>query len=173
MNKSAEISKDGRTLTVNTFKDLKHFLDRVRYKHFQITVDKPIKELIIKDSKTDLTVNYVTKILRNAALQTIESFEIISPDNRFCTIDGLLYSGSGENLYLCPKGKEGTLIIPDGTKMIFVEACRNCKFDKVVLPDSVEIIDKYAFSRSWNLKEVEGGKNVERIRDCAFLAVLI
>lgn len=24
------------------------------------TVDKPIKELIIKDSKTDLTVNYVT-----------------------------------------------------------------------------------------------------------------
>lgn len=25
MNKSAEISKDGRTLTVNTFKDLKHF----------------------------------------------------------------------------------------------------------------------------------------------------
>ena len=106
MNKSAEISKDGRTLTVNTFKDLKHFLDRVRYKHFQITVDKPIKELIIKDSKTDLTVNYVTKILRNAALQTIESFEIISPDNRFCTIDGLLYSGSGENLYLCPKGKE-------------------------------------------------------------------
>ena len=84
MNKSAEISKDGRTLTVNTFKDLKHFLDRVRYKHFQITVDKPIKELIIKDSKTDLTVNYVTKILRNAALQTVESFEIISPDNRFC-----------------------------------------------------------------------------------------
>ena len=80
MNKSAEISKDGRTLTVNTFKDLKHFLDRVRYKHFQITVDKPIKELIIKDSKTDLTVNYVTKILRNAALQTIESFEIISPN---------------------------------------------------------------------------------------------
>ena len=31
MNKSAEISKDGRTLTVNTFKDLKHFLDRVRF----------------------------------------------------------------------------------------------------------------------------------------------
>lgn len=167
MNKSAEISKDGRTLTVNTFKDLKHFF-RVRYKHFQITVDKPIKELIIKDSKTDLTVNDVTEMLRNATLQTVESFEIISPDNRFCTIDGLLYSGSGENLYLCPKGKEGTLIIPDGTKTISVEACRNCKFDKVILSDSIKIIDKYSFSRSWNLKEVEGGKNVERIRDYAF-----
>ena len=93
---SAEISKDGRTLTVNTFKDLKHFLDRVLYKHFQITVDKPIKELIIKDSKTDWTVNYVKELLRNAALQTVENFEIISPDSRFCTIDGLLYSGSGE-----------------------------------------------------------------------------
>ena len=56
--------------------------------------------------------------------------------------------------------------------MIFVEACRNCKFDKVVLPDSVEIIDKYAFSRSWNLKEVEGGKNVERIRDYAFFGCM-
>ena len=56
--------------------------------------------------------------------------------------------------------------------MIFVEACRNCKFDKVVLPDSVEIIDKYAFSRSWNLKEVEGGKNVERIRDYAFFGCI-
>ena len=118
----------------------------MRYKHFQITVDKPIKELIIKDSKTDWTVNYVKELLRNAALQTVENFEIISPDSRFCTIDGLLYSGSEENLYLCPIGREGTLIIPDGTKMIFVEACRNCKFDKVVLPDSVEIIDKYAFS---------------------------
>ena len=135
MNKSAEISKDGRTLTVNTFKDLKHFF-RVRYKHFQITVDKPIKELIIKDSKTDLTVNDVTEMLRNATLQTVESFEIISPDNRFCTIDGLLYSGSGGNLYLCPKGKEGTLIIPDGTKTISVEACRNCKFDDIAAAHS-------------------------------------
>lgn len=45
MNKSAEISKDGRTLTVNTFKDLKHFLDRVRYKHFQITVATKIKHV--------------------------------------------------------------------------------------------------------------------------------
>lgn len=168
MNKSAEISKDGRTLTVNTFKDLKHFLDRVLYKHFQITVDKPIKELIIKDSKTDWTVNYVKELLRNAALQTVENFEIISPDSRFCTIDGLLYSGSGENLYLCPKGKEGTLIIPDGTKTISFEACRNCKFDKVILSDSIKIIDKYSFSQSWNLKEIEGGKNVEEIRGYAF-----
>lgn len=168
MNKSVEISKDGRTLTVNTFKDLKRFFI-VRYKHFQITVDKPIKELIIKDSQTDWTVNYVKELLRNAALQTVENFEIISPDSRFCTIDGLLYSGSGENLYLCPKGKEGTLIIPDGTKTISMEACRNCKFDKVILSDSIKIIDKYSFSQSWNLKEIEGGKNVEEIRGYAFL----
>lgn len=47
MNKSAEISKDGRTLTVNTFKDLKHFLDRVRYKHFQITVDKISRRMLV------------------------------------------------------------------------------------------------------------------------------
>ena len=84
MNKSAEISKDGRTLTVNTFKDLKHFLDRVRYKHFQITVDKPIKELIIKDSKTDWTVNYVKELLRNAALQNLLSGEIISKFSTVC-----------------------------------------------------------------------------------------
>lgn len=167
MKTNAEVSKDG-TLTVNTFRDLKHFLDRVRYKHFQIPDAKPIKKLIIKDSKIDWTVNYVKELLRHTALQTVENFEIISPDNRFCTIDGLLYSGSGENLYLCPIDRKGTLIIPDGTKMISVEACRNCKFDKVVLPDSVEIIDKYSFYLSWNLKEVEGGKNVERIRDYAF-----
>ena len=52
MKTNAEVSKDG-TLTVNTFRDLKHFLDRVRYKHFQIPDDKPIKKLIIKDSKID------------------------------------------------------------------------------------------------------------------------
>lgn len=171
MKTNAEVSKDG-TLTVNTFRDLKHFLDRVRYKHFQIPDDKPIKKLIIKDSKIDWTVNYMKELLRRTVLQTVENFEIISPDNRFCTIDGLLYSGSGENLYLCPIGREGTLIIPDGTKMISVEACRTCKFDKVVLPDSVEIIDKYSFYLSWNLKEVEGGKNVERIRDYAFFGCM-
>lgn len=171
MKTNAEVSKDG-TLTVNTFRDLKHFLDRVRYKHFQIPDDKPIKKLIIKDSKIDWTVNYVKELFRHTALQTVESFEVISPDSRFCTIDGLLYSGSGENLYLCPIGREGTLIIPDNTKMISVEACQNCKFDKVILSDSVEIIDKYSFSRAWNLKEVEGGKNVERIMDYAFFGCM-
>lgn len=91
MKTNAEVSKDG-TLTVNTFRDLKHFLDRVRYKHFQIPDDKPIKKLIIKDSKIDWTVNYMKELLRRTVLQTVENFEIISPDNRFCTIDGLLYS---------------------------------------------------------------------------------
>lgn len=53
-------------------------------------------------------------------------------------------------------------------KTISMEACRNCKFDKVILSDSIKIIDKYSFSQSWNLKEIEGGKNVEEIRSYAF-----
>lgn len=195
MNKSAEISKDGRTLTVNTFKDLKHFLDRVLYKHFQITVDKPIKELIIKDSKTDWTVNYVKELLRNAALQTVENFEIISPDSRFCTIDvcdvltalhrlewleiqnpdgrfctinGILYSRNGKSLYFCPREREGSVRVQEGTEVICKNAFSATNISELIIPDSVKRIQEFACGDNHVLEKVIGGKGIVSFGQYAF-----
>lgn len=164
MRINAEISKDGKTLTADTFKDLKYFLDKAN----QSPGDYQIKELVIKNASSNFTINDIKNMLRHAMLQTMEWFEIVSPDSRLCTKGGLLYSANGTSLCLCPNGRKGTLIIPDGTTMITDFACKSCAFSTVVIPDSVKRIGRYAFTRSYALEEVKGCKNVEGISSYAF-----
>ena len=164
MRINAEISEDGKTLTADTFKDLKYFL----YKAKQSPGDYQIKELVIKNALSNFTINDIKEMLRHAMLQTVECFEIVSPDSRLCTKGGLLYSVNGTSLYLCPNGKAGTLIIPDGTTVITDFACKGCAFSAVEIPDSVKRIGRYAFARSYALEEVRGCKDVEGIGPYAF-----
>ena len=164
MRINAEISKDGKTLTADTFKDLMYFLDKTN----QFPKDCKIKELVIKNASSNFTINDIKNMLRHAMLQTVEWFEIVSPDSRLCTKGGLLYSADGTSLYLCPNGRKGTLIIPDGTTVITDFVCKSCAFSTVMIPDSVRRIDGYSFSRNYTLEEIEGCKNVEQIGDYAF-----
>ena len=164
MRIKAEISKDGKTLTADTFKDLMYFLDKTN----QFPKNCKIKELVIKNASSNFTINDIKNMLRHAMLQTVEWFEIVSPDSRLCTKGGLLYSADGTSLYLCPNGRKGTLIIPDGTTVITDFVGKSCAFSTVVIPDSVRRIDGYSFALNYTLEEIEGCKNVEQIGDYAF-----
>lgn len=83
---------------------------------------------------------------------------------------GFVYTGKSLYMYKgkCPE----KVTIKDGTKSIspgaFVDGYKTLK--KVTIPDSLEIIGKWAFSHCKNLKTVEIGKGVKRINSNAFYA---
>lgn len=45
--------------------------------------------------------------------EKIERFEVNSSNKKFYSEDGLLYSKDGKKLYLCPRGKKGTVVISE------------------------------------------------------------
>lgn len=48
-------------------------------------------------------------------MRDLEWVEIQNPDTKLCSIDGMLYSRNGKNLYFC--ARTGAVEIPDGTKL--------------------------------------------------------
>ena len=164
------VIRDGDVLMVDSFMDLKKYLDSI------VTMSSlnaghnggGIHKLIVKNSKCSLPIDEIKHCLRNSVLDELKEIEIITGDERFRTINGMLYSQNARRLYFCPRGIEGILEIPDGTDTITEDSCGNCSLSKVIIPDSVKRIDRFAFTRSYALEYVEGCKNVERIGDFAF-----
>lgn len=164
------VIRNGNVLMVDSFMDLKKYLGSI------VTMSSlnaghnggGIHKLIVKNSKCSLPIDEIKHCLRNSVLDELKEIEIITGDERFRTINGMLYSQNARRLYFCPRGIEGILEIPDGTDTITEDSCGNCSLSKVIIPDSVKRIDRFAFTRSYALEYVEGCKNVERIGDFAF-----
>lgn len=164
------VIRNGDVLMIDSFMDLKKYLGSI------VTMSSfnaghsggGIRKLVVKNSKCSLTIFEIKHCLRNSVLDELKEIEIITGDERFRAINGMLYSQNARRLYFCPHGKEGVLEIPDGTNTITEGSCDNCNLSKVIIPDSVKRIDKFAFTRSYALEYVEGCRNVERIGDYAF-----
>lgn len=164
------VIRNGDVLMVDSFMDLKKYLGSI------VTMSSlnaghsggGIRKLVVKNSKCSLTIDEIKRCLKNSVLDELKEIEIITGDERFRAINGLLYSQNARRLYFCPRGIDGTLVIPNGTDTITEGSCGNCSLSKVIIPDSVKRIDKFAFTRNYALEYVEGCKNVERIGDYAF-----
>ena len=161
---------DGNVLTVDTFNDLvKYCNNTVISVKSKTGIYGKIHKLVVKNSKCSMTIDDIKRLLKNYKIfDELKEIEIITEDERFCTVDGMLYSKNKRRLYSCPRGKDGILVIPDGTDTITEDSCSSCNFSKIIIPDSVKQIGRYAFIRSYALEEVRGCKNVERICDYAF-----
>lgn len=161
---------DGNVLTVDTFNDLaKYCNNTVISVKSKTGIYGKIHKLVVKNSKCSMTINDIKHLLKNQQVfDGLKEIEIITEDERFCTVDGILYSKNKRRLYFCPRRKDSTLVIPDGTNTITEDSCSSCNFSKIIIPDSVKRIDGYAFIGNYALEEVEGCKNVERIGNFSF-----
>lgn len=161
---------DSNVLTVDTFNDLaKYCNNTVISVKSKTGIYGKIHKLVVKNSKCSMTIDNIKHLLKNYKIfDGLKEIEIITEDERFCTVDGMLYSKNKRRLYSCPRGKYGTLVIPDGTDTITEDSCSSCNFSKIIIPDSVKRIYEYAFIRNYALEEVDGCKNVERIGDFSF-----
>ena len=73
---------------------------------------------------------------------------VVDKDNReYSSADGILYNKNMTYLNCCPAGKEGSIMIPDGTQSIGQRAFEGCVgLTEVSIPDSVDYIaDEYLF----------------------------
>ena len=80
--------------------------------------------------------------------------------------NGGLYYSNGNNIKMLvyqPSGNTGTMNIDNGTTSIGRLAAANCKYSKVVIPNSVTKLYGGCFQKSTNLTEVEGGTGIQYI----------
>lgn len=68
-----------------------------------------------------------------------------------------------KTLILCPQGKTGEVIIPDGVVRIRKSAFSNSKIKKVIFPDTMQTIGDEAFYACEKLKEIDFGHRITRI----------
>lgn len=115
------------------------------------------KKVIIEDEK----INYDDALLYKLYSQDIE--EIESHISRYKTVDGIVYSADMKTLILCPQGKTGEVIIPDGVVRIRKSAFSNSKIKKVIFPDTMQTIGDEAFYACEKLKEIDFGHGITRI----------
>lgn len=116
-----------------------------------------------KPSKKQLALNLLT-------LTGLKDIQISDDNPDFKTIDGVIYTKDGMLLVFCPGSKTGTINVAEGTQTIGRNAFTQCNISKVIIPDSVKVIDKCAFVGCESLNEVKIGEksHLERINTSAF-----
>lgn len=120
-------------------------------------VTKKPRKVIIEDKN----ISHDNEVLFRLHEPGIEEFESRIP--RYKTIDGILYSADMKTLILCPQGKTGEVIIPDGVVRIRKSAFSNSKIKKVIFPDTMQTIGDEAFYACEKLKEIDFGHGITRI----------
>ena len=76
---------------------------------------------------------------------------------------------AGNGILLAYNGKDSTVNIPEGVRMIAPGVfAGHTEIQSVILPDSLEVIGEGAFENCSRLKQVSGGTHVLRIQDRAF-----
>lgn len=115
------------------------------------------KKVIIEDEN----INYDDALLYKFRGRDIEELESRVP--RYKTIDGIVYSADIKTLILCPTGKTGTVVIPEGVTGIRKSAFSMSKISKVILPDSMVSLQNEAFYGCEYLTEIDFGHGIEHI----------
>ncbi len=99
----------------------------------------------------------------------LEGIDIDDENEVYCDIDGVVYSKDQTTLVLCPSGKAGEYIIPDGVTAIEDTAFSSCVYlTSVTLPTSLAHIGLRAFSDCIALASVTIPAGVEMIRQETF-----
>lgn len=94
----------------------------------------------------------------------------VSPENeKYTSVDGLLYTKDMKNLKNVPVDIEGELVLPEGVQEIEEGVFRNCeKLTKITFPKTLKIIGENAFNWCRELKEVFIPASVDSIGSWAF-----
>ena len=115
----------------------------------------------LKDFQWSKSLNHIkiptrVKTIKNMkALAWLQTIEVDSDNQYFKTTDGVLYSKNGETLLGCPKGRQESLKVAEGTKTIRKGALADCRnLTLVVLPESLKNLSFREFSLLTKLKTI-------------------
>ena len=96
----------------------------------------------------------------------LTEIDVSASNTKYQSIDGILYSKTGDILVCCPGGKKGSVTIPASVTSIEKRAFQDCSgLTGVTIPASVTSIGKYAFSGCSGLTGVTIPASVTSIGD--------
>ena len=97
----------------------------------------------------------VEKIRNMKSLKRLESILVDANNERFASVDGVLYNKNKVTLYGCPRAYTGTLRVLEGTKKITSGALVDCiGITRVDLQESLESMSFKEFGRMKSLQEI-------------------
>lgn len=146
---------------------------------------KKLKTVELKEGVTSLGKNafyncVLEELTLPASLQEIgpgvlynntylNSIEVAAGSTAYQSINGVVFSRDGSGLTLCPPGKKGRFIIPEGTKTIAASAFISCGgLTGITIPAGVTDIGSYAFGHCGALAEVLLPGSVKTLGENAF-----
>ncbi len=93
---------------------------------------------------------------------------VAEENEHYQSIDGILYNKEVTKVVFCPNARTAPVILPKSVKDIGEYCFYNCKkLGKIIIPSSVETIDKSAFS-DCEIEEIVIPSSVKTIGDSAF-----
>lgn len=112
------------------------------------------------------SVDYYEPSLASAL--DITDFEVYDDNPKYISIDGIIYTRDGLILVAVPCGKSGCIKILEGVEVVKDSAFDKSAASKVICPQSLRLIDKYAFRSSVYLTEIVLNEGLKKIGTCAF-----
>lgn len=98
----------------------------------------------------------------------VTDFEVYDNNPRYVSIDGIVYTRDGLAIVAVPCGKSGCVKIREGVETIKGSAFDRSAANKVICPQSLRIIDEYAFRSSVYLTEIVLNEGLQKIKAFAF-----
>ena len=112
------------------------------------------------------SVDYYEPFL--ASSLDITDFEVYDDNPKYISIDGIIYTKDGLMLVAVPCGKSGCIKIREGVEIIRDSAFDKSAANKVICPQSLRLIEKYAFRSSVYLTEIVLNEGLKKIEAYAF-----
>lgn len=142
---------------------------------------KPVKYLgygfNASDKVTTLEIPATIEEIKDQCMfgDRLETLTVAEDSEKYYSKDGMLFYKTDDilfdkdELFICPRGKSGAVVVPEGTKAIGGYAFSGCEgITSVKLPESVERIEAGAFSGCTSLTSVNFPAAVTEIEAYTF-----
>ena len=111
------------------------------------------------DNLVSLNIPATIREISFVSPEKLKSYSVDKNNPFFCSLDGILYNKLKTELISCPKDKEIISPIPNTVQVIKKYAFSGCNYlEKITVPSSVQIIGESAFA-AYNLHEIIVDKN--------------
>ncbi len=117
------------------------------------------------------TIEYISSENPFAPCINLKEITIDGNNENYCVNDNVLFTKDMKKIVHYPAKKDGTsYTIPDGVEQIGVAALAETSLTEINVPDSVNEIDRHAFSFNEKLKKIDLSKtSVEKVDTMAFI----
>lgn len=114
----------------------------------------------LKEIKLGLSIKDTNNINNKFFLLQLPNLEVVNIDEDnplYRVVDNFVILKNFNTLIFTPKNLEGTVVVPEGVKILNSNSLNGCKAEKVILPSTLTLFNESAFNYMFNLEEIVFG----------------